>query len=384
MKARVPLAWLQLSKSKGRLLAAVAGIAFAALLMLVHMGVQSALFDSAVLVHEKLNCDILITSAQYQIIIRSQNFTERRLYQALGVEGVDWVASLYFSLAPWKNPWTRQMREIFVIGFDPKPGVFHLPGVDAHIEELRKADTVLFDALSRPEFGPVAETFRREGKVATEVGARQIDVAGLFTMGTSFGVDGTVIMSDLDFLRVLPGAQKGLVGLGLVKLEGGADVEAVRERLLSVLPEDVNVVTREELMESEVDYWAQSTPIGFSTLLGVIMGWIVGAVIVYQILYSDVSDHLAEYATLKAMGYSDRYLYSIVMQEALVLSVMGFLPSLLASEGVYRITHQMTLLPISMTLERALLVYAFTVGMCVLSGLLAARQLRSADPASIF
>lgn len=384
MSAHVPLAWLQLAKRKGRLLAAVAGITFAGLLMLVHLGIQDALFESAVLLHGKLDCDLVITSSQYQMLIRSHHFTERRLYQALGVEGVESAASLYLGLASFKNPWSRKTRDILLIGFEPKKGVFELAGADEMLAKIREPGTVLFDSRSRPEYGPVAETFRQEGSVVTEVASRQTRVTGLFAMGTSFGFDGALITSDLNFLRLIPAAKPGLVALGLVKLKADSDLEDVRARLVEALPVDVNVLTRQEFIDVEVDYWANSTPIGFSTLIGVVMGWVVGAVIVYQILQSDVSDHLAEYATLKAMGYSDRYLFGIVMQEGLILSVMGILPSVIASEGVYYITRQATLLPAYTTWERALMVYSFTLGMCIISALFAARQIRSADPADIF
>ena len=384
MKPRVPIAWLQLTHSKGRLAAAIAGIGFAGLLMLAHMGVSEAMFSSAVIVHESLDCDLVVTHVQYQMIIRPEQFPKRRVYQALGVEGVDSVSSLHLSLVPWKNPWKRNIRNIFMIGFDPQPGVLTVPEVNANLDLIRKPDNVLFDSGSRPEFGPVRETYQRGEPVVTEIASRRANIAGLFHMGTSFGIDGTVITSDLNFMRMMPSASVDLVNLGLVKLKPGADIGAVQAKLNALLPDDVQALTPARLMEDEIAYWSESTPVGFSTLLGVVMGWIVGAVIVYQILYSDVTNHLAEYATLKAMGYSDRYLVGIVMKEALLLSVFGFLPSLLAAQVVYQITYDATLLPIAMTTQRAITVYGYILLMCFVSGLLASRQLRRADPAEIF
>ena len=381
---RVPLAWLQLYKNKGRLLVAIAGIAFAAVLMLAHMGVSDALFESSVLVHKKLNGEIIITSTEYQILVRSNAFSERRLHQALGVEGVESVAPLYLGSAPWTNPWSRETRNIFMIGIEPRAGVLMVPGIEEQIEELRKPNTMLFDELSRPEFGAVGAAFHSGELIEAQVGVRRMRVAGLFAMGTSFGVDGSLITSDLNFLRLSPRARKGLVAMGVVKLKPGAEPESVRSELERALPRDVEVLTREKLIENEISYWADGTPIGFTTLLGVVMGWMVGAVIVYQILFSDVSEHLAEYATLKALGYTNAYLFGVVIQEAVIVSFLGFLPALALAEGVYRITHAATLLPIGMTVERALIVYFYTLGMCVLSGALAARKLRSADPAAIF
>lgn len=360
---RVPLAWLQLYKSKGRLLAAVAGIAFASLLMLTHMGVSDALFDSAVLLHHKLNGEIVIVSKQYQFLIRSQSFSDRRLQQALAVDGVESAAPLYLGMAPWTNPWSRKTRDVFMVGFEPRPGVLNVSGLDEPFQELREPDTVLFDELSREEFGPIDEAFLAGESVDVQIGPRKMRVVGLFALGTSFGVDGSLLTSDLNFLRVAPGARKGLIGMGVVKLKPDAGLEAVRAQLDDLLPDDVAVLAREQLIENEVAYWAGGTPIGFTAFLGVAMGWIVGAVIVYQILSSDVSEHLQEYATLKAMGYTNRYLFGVVMQEAVIVSVLGFLPSLLLVEVVYAITHAQTLLPIGMTLDRALTVYGYTLGM---------------------
>ncbi|MFN6394244.1 MAG: FtsX-like permease family protein, partial [Aphanizomenon sp.] len=134
----------------------------------------------------------------------------------------------------------------------------------------------------------------------------------------------------------------------------------------------------------EKDYWANGTGIGFIFGLGVIVGFIVGIVIVYQILYSDVSDHLPEYATLKAMGYTDNYLLLVLLQEALLLAVFGYLPAFLLSFGIYQLTFTATLLPIAMKLDRAINVFILTIIMCTFSGAIAMQKLRSADPADIF
>ena len=55
---------------------------------------------------------------------------------------------------------------------------------------------------------------------------------------------------------------------------------------------------------------------------------LVGLVIVYQVLSTDVADHLREYATFKAMGYPHRFFLGIVFEEALILGVIGFVPGL--------------------------------------------------------
>jgi putative ABC transport system permease protein len=158
----------------------------------------------------------------------------------------------------------------------------------------------------------------------------------------------------------------------------------VRNRIAETLPVGVQVFTRDQYMKYEQTYWAKRTPIGFIFNMGTFVGFIVGAVIVYQILYTDVTDHMGEYATLKAMGYNDRYLFGVVIQEALMLAVIGFVPGWLISTGMGILTRKVTLLPSYMTWERALTVLVLTIGMCVVSGILAMRKLRAADPADIF
>ena len=177
--------------------------------------------------------------------------------------------------------------------------------------------------------------------------------------------------------------QASEVDIGLISLKPGADVEQVREQLAAGLPNDVKVLTLEGFAEIEKNYWA-STGIGFIFGLGVVVGFIVGIVIVYQILYSDVSDHLPEYATLKAIGYSDRYLLGVLTQEALLLAILGYIPGFILSFGLYQVAYAATLLPIAMTLERAGSVLVLTIIMCSVSGAIAMRKLRSADPADVF
>ncbi len=378
------LAWLQLAKDKLRLAAAVAGITFAVVLMLVQLGFKETLIESAALLYSHVNADLALINPDYQYILATKNISKRRLYQALSFKGVQSVGFINLGVVPWKNPQTLKERIIFLVGLEPRIGVFDLPAIDAKIPELRNPDTVLYDVDSLPDFGPISKEFSEHQRVMTEVSGRKIQVVGLFKMGTSFGVDGTVITSDLNFCRLLSTQNPKLASIGLIKLKAGVDPEKMRDLMAAALPRDVRVLTRRQLIELERGYWTTNTPIGFIFNLGVLMGLFVGCIIVYQILYTDVSDHLSEYATLKAMGYPDRYLFSVVIQEALILSLCGFLPGLIVSLIVYRVAAAATLLPLQMTVQRALIVYLLTAAMCALSGALAMRRLNSADPAEIF
>ena len=385
MPIAIPLAWLQISREKLRMAVALLGVAFAVVLIFMQLGFRDALFDSAVRYHGAFDYDIALVSSKSSFIVRTQQFSRRRLYQVLGMSEVVDVKSVYAGQAIWRNPVARKEgRTIFILGFDPSERVFRLPEVEAAQELLRMPDYVIYDRHSRPEFGPVAEIFEQYGPLETEVGSREVTVAGLFGLGTSFGIDAAIITSDLNFQRIFPHRAPGLIDIGLISLAPGADVERVRDEIRAALPGDVNVYTRADFVRAEVDYWNRATPIGFVFFFGTIIGIVVGSIIVYQILFSDVSDHLQEYATLKAMGYTDGYLFKVVLQEAAILAVLGFLPGLLVCLGLYRIAGDATSLPIEMTWERGALVLGLTVAMCCISGSMALRKVAAADPADVF
>lgn len=380
----LPLAWLQLTRERARLLAAVAGVTFAVLLVFMQFGIRNALYDSAVRLHRALAADIVLIHPQSSYLVMMRPFSRRRLYQALSFDGVESVSPLYADTALWKNPVTGSTRAVFIIGFDPADTALNLPEVNRQRETIRAPDVLLFDEDSRPEYGPIAAELRAGRRVATDVADRHITVAGLFRLGTSFGIDGTAVTSEANFLRLRPARPKGLIDMGLIRLRPGVDPDAVRAALAAHLPSDVEVLTRAGFAEREMDYWAESTPIGFSTTFGAVMGMVVGLVIVYQILFADISDHLAEYATLKAIGYTNRYLFNVVAQEATILAVLGFVPGWVLAVCLYRVTEEATRLPMRMTAGLAAAVFALTLTMCGLSGAIALRKVRGADPAEVF
>jgi putative ABC transport system permease protein len=378
------LAWLQLRRQKVRLTIAIAGVAFAVILICMQLGFQDALYRSAVNVHTKLKGDLFFVHPHYNVLALPTVFPRVRLYQALGVTGVASVTPVYTGIVPWKNPETGQTRNIFLLGIDPVADAFAAAGVRSHLHLIRYPDVVLFDAFSRAEFGPVAEAVRAGADVTTEVQNRELTVRGLFEMGTSFGIDGTIYTSDLNYLRINPDQPPGRIGIGIVRLAPGTDPRAVQATLRAYLPPDVRILTRQEFMDQEIGYWATSTPIGFVFTFGVVMGLVVGMIIVYQILFADISDHLKEYATLKAMGYTNRYLAGVVVMEAGILGVAGFVPGLAICLRLYALTERATMLPMAIDAVRAAQVLLLTLIMCWASGMIAMRKLRGADPADVF
>ncbi|MBD2133636.1 FtsX-like permease family protein [Sphaerospermopsis sp. FACHB-1094] len=384
MTQKIPLSWLQLTREKTRLAVALSGIAFADILMFMQLGFRDALYYSNVRMHSSLKGDIVVINNQSNAVLAMKPFSQRRLYKALDVPAVESVHPIYLDYTTWKNPITGRPRSILTFAFNPEFNVFDLPGVEENINKLKMPDVVLFDRSSRVEYGSIASDFEQGKNVTAEVRRRRIKVAGLFTLGASFGADGNLITSDVNFLRIFNNRQRGLIDIGLIRLKPGSDVKQVAAYLRTYLPTDVNVFTKEEFIDFERNYWATSTAIGFIFTLGTIMGFIVGTVIVYQILYTEVTDHLSEYATLKAIGYTQNYLLTVILQEAFMLAVLGYIPGFACALFLYRVARDATLLPVFMSYYRAIMVLILTILMCFISGVIAMRKLRSADPADIF
>ncbi|AFZ59837.1 FtsX-like permease family protein [Anabaena cylindrica FACHB-243] len=384
MTQKIPLSWLQLTREKTRLAVALSGIAFADILMFMQLGFRDALYYSNVRMHGSLKGDIVLINNQSNAVLAMKPFSQRRLYKALDLPAVQSVHPIYLDYTSWKNPVTGRPRSILVFGINPESNVFDLPGVEENLNALKLPDVVIFDRSSRLEYGPIAADIDQGKVVTAEVRRRRIKVAGLFTLGASFGADGNLITSDVNFMRLFSTRQRGLIDIGLIRLKPGADTTQVAQYLRTYLPTDVNVLTKDEFIAFERNYWASSTAIGFIFTLGTIMGFIVGTVIVYQILYTEVTDHLSEYATLKAIGYTQNYLLTVILQEAFMLAVLGYMPGFACALLMYQVARDATLLPVFMSYNRAIMVLILTIFMCFISGAIAMRKLRSADPADIF
>jgi putative ABC transport system permease protein len=378
-----PLGWAQLSHEKMRMLVALAGIAFADILIFMQLGFNTVLFDGVTRVHDHLRGDLFLVSKRAKFLADGQTFSRRHLYQVAAVEGVATATPFYYSNVAWVNPENKKVTNIVAIAFDPTGPVLDLPDVNRQLETIKIPDTVLFDSKSQDDLGPVAESFFQGKKVTTEISGRRITVGGIFTLGSSLFIEGHLITSDWNYIRLFGKDSNENIKVGILTLEPGADLQAVQRTIQAQLPDNVTVLTRQEFVQTEKDFWSQH-PAGTIFSFGVLMGFIVGVVIVYQVLYSDVSDHLAEYATLKAMGYSDVGLLGVVFQEAIILAVFGFVPGAGFSVGMYALLGHLTRMPLVMRVDVATQVFVITVVMCMISAAIAMRKLQSADPADVF
>ncbi|KKZ10803.1 MAG: ABC transporter [Candidatus Synechococcus spongiarum SP3] len=385
-RRRIPLAWCLLTRQPGRLLVALAGICFAGMLIFLQLGFRDALFDASIAIHRLFNADVVIISSTSSSSVSMEPFPQRRLFQAASWPEVESISPVRWALLVWKNPETGAPRGILAVGFDPDDDILRLEGLAEQKKDLQLDQRVLYDRLSRSEFGPVEDWFKAGRTVTAEVGNTRLVVADLVELGVSFGADGNLLTSNRTFNQLVGSADGAStsIELGLIRLVPGADPDAVAAALNKALADDVQVLTKSEFLAFEQDYWRSSTAIGFIFNLGAAMGLVVGAVVVYQILFSDVVDHLPEYATLKAMGYSSMDLVMVVLQESLLLAGFGYIPAFLAGQGIYGLARKATNLPIVMSSRMAVFVFAMIFIMCVIAGLLAMGKIRDADPAEIF
>jgi putative ABC transport system permease protein len=172
--------------------------------------------------------------------------------------------------------------------------------------------------------------------------------------------------------------------VGVVKIEDGADPRAVQQALRETLPDDVVVLTRDEMAELESKFWNDNSAIGYVFGLGMAVGFGIGIIICYQILYTNVISYLPQFATLKAMGYSDAYLVGVVLQQGLFLALLSFVPAIAGAQLLFWGISKATGLLMFLTVWRIALVLVLTVLMCMVSGVIAVRRVVAADPAEVF
>ena len=381
---RTPLAWRQAIHRPMRLAAAIAGVSFANVLVFFQLGLSGGLYDSQKRPIQQINGELVMVSGRYLYLGEQVNFPRARLTQALGVEGVKAVTPLYLGLSQWLNSDTRQQKQALVFGIAPENPALRLPELASDRLLLQRGDALLFDVRSKANAGPVAATVRREGSYETELGGVRSVVTGLFSLGLTFAADINLVTSSTNFKNYFPNQSADDIQMGVIQLQPGVDPLRVKATLATFLDPSVKVFTIEELAAAEEAYWRRNSSFGLIFGLGVLVGLVVSGIIVYQILYSDVSDHLTEYATLKAIGYDYGFVVGIILQESLILALLAFAPSLLLSLGLYGFLARSTSLMVVMSTGRALLVFAFTLGVCGVSGWLATAKLRRLDPAEIF
>jgi len=382
---KTPLAWKNLTHHRFRTVVAVLGISFANILLFMQLGFLGVTYGTASQIYSALDFDIALRSPDYLHLALPRTFPGKRLSQAQDVPGVQRVSPFHAEMNFWQNPQTRNQRAMLVMAVDPANHAFKDPEIVQGTRKLTVHDLVLIDRRSHHDFGPKGRRFSNSDiGVRTRLGVAPVRIAGHFNLGAGMAADGAAIVSERGFRRLVPGRMPGTVSMGFVKVQPGQDINLVKERLQDSLPDDVQAVTRAELIAQEQSRWVSETPIGSIFMSGVVLAVVVGCVVVFQVLSSDVRNHIAEYATLKAMGYGNGFLSMVVMQQAMMLALFAFPGSMLMAFLLYTVTQWSTDLPMPMQLWQIGSVAVLSLVMCVASALFASRTVRSLDPAELF
>ncbi|MBI1731216.1 MAG: FtsX-like permease family protein [Gammaproteobacteria bacterium] len=374
--------WRMLVYSPRRLLLSCLGIAFAVVIMFMQMGFFNGLNDSQANLARILDADLVMSHRDKDNLKSTEEFSRKRWRQALAAPGVASGAAVYASASYWWNPQDGSRNRVLVLGIDPDNPGLRLPQAAGFPQSLKRADTIFYDRRSRRELGNILP-----GMEST-LGQARVKVAGLFDLGANFSYEGHVIAGNETYFHVFghrdPQRLTDGISLGLLRLLPGADREGVRRNLLHTLPDDVLVLTREELEARERAYTTRATPVGIIFGTGLAVALVIGIIICYQLLFNEIQDHLRQFATLKAIGYRARHLYLIVTSEALLLSMFGFLPGVVAAAALYTVVERLSEIVMDLSPGRILFVLMLTLVMGSASAAFAVRQVIRLDPAELF
>jgi putative ABC transport system permease protein len=372
------LAWRILVDQKGRTALATGGIFIAILLIFVELGFFMAVPQGGLLIYDHMRFDLLVCSNKYVFQSGSGQFPRARLETAMTVPEVAQATPFYLGAAKWQDTGGGLKLDIVVIGLDPRAAIFDVPDIERQIPALETPDTVLVDSTTRPLFGPLTT-----GRVV-ELAGRRVAIGGQYVLGTGFLGLGIALAGEANFFRIFPDRPRDTVNLGLVSLKPGADPDRAAQALRAVLPADTQVFTRPELVVQEVAYWTTRTGTGIIFGSGLVVSFVVGIMVLYQTLATQITRQLPQFATLKAIGYTNRYLNRVVLIESFLIMAVAFLPALGAALVVYAVVRSETLLPLRLGAPELGTVFAITLVMAAASAFLSLSGLRRADPADIF
>lgn len=418
---KTPLAWKNLTHNRVRTAIGVAGVGFAVILIFMQMGFKGAIRKTATQIYDALDFDLMLRSPAYLHLTEPRSFPRSRIHQAASLPEVVHVRPFYLGLSEWQAPVLHgdelaraseaaqeragQWRGIITMGTDPSDPAFVREDIREEARKLTDARFVIVDDKSKAEYGPLEGDRFSEADIGvkTSLGPNRVQIVGLFRLGTGMASNGACLTSPEGYVRACPWQTIDEINFGLLKLDDPSSAEAVKQQLQqmygipggmqqddsiysasSLTNTDVEILTRDEVNAVEEYRWVVDTPLGQIFTLGVWVAMFVGVAIVYQVLSTDIANMMGEYATLKAMGYSNRYLTFVVLQQSILLAIVGYIPSLAISRVLYWFVEEQSGMPMFMTTRIIVTVLLLAIAICVVSGMAALRKLYQADPADLF
>jgi putative ABC transport system permease protein len=370
-----PLAQRNLFHDKVRLTVTLTGIVFAVVLIVVELGlfVGFTVTTSGLVDHS--NADLWVTSKHVPYVELGVPYSERKLYQVRAVPGVAEAQKVVSRWAQWKRADGRN-ESVQIVGLNPD-SVMENPWnlVQGSVQDLKQPDAVILDDIYKDKLAVhhIGEIFEINGRRARVVGFTH----GIRSFTTSPYVF-TTFKRAQDYVS-LPEDQTIFV---LVKLAPGANVEQVRRDIASSV-QNIEVFTSHEFSRMTQVYWMFTTGAGVAVLLAALLGLVVGFVVVAQTIYATTMDHLREYGTLKAMGAPNSYVYKVIIKQAAMSAVLGYVLGMIVSAFVVKASQSggaAILLPLPMAIG----MFFLTLTMCVSAALVSISKVTSLDPAMVF
>ena len=359
------------------MLAALSGISFSILLIFMQLGFLDAAETAAGALFELFDYDIGLVSERYKYVGAPDHFDRMRLTQSQVLPDVEAIASLTIGRGSWTDPDTESTCQAMIFGITPDPEFITDPMIRAGLEKIDKRDRIMVDLFSHRDYGDLS--IGRE----VEVNEKKVTIGAQFKLGVTLFSEGCVLVTQDNFPRLNPGLGRD-VSYGFLRVRPGADLQDVKHRLKAILPDDVLIFTKQEMIKQEQDYFIAVKPVGIIFQIGVLVAFVVGVVILFQVLNTDISNRLGEFAILKAMGFREWFIYGIGIKQAVLYGLLSYFPSLGFSFIVFHVVHLLSRIPMDLDFPMAFFVFSLSIVMCSISCVLGLQKVRRTDPAELY
>jgi putative ABC transport system permease protein len=371
------LAWTNLAARRVRTLVAGVGVTFAVFLLFLQFGFLDATRRAATQVYDFFDFDLVLVSADYQYFNAAPSFDRIRQIQLQAVPAVVDTFNLNVRTTKWVDPETEIRSSLMLIGIDDKRAFIRDAAIRDGLVLLGDDNTVIADAYAHADYGNTGVGAK------ARINEREVQVAARFAFGPFFYAEGSAIARNDSFSR-LANRDGRQTSVGLIRIGEGQDPAAAKAAIAEVLPDDVVILTRDELIGQEQDYFIAVKPVGIMFDVGAIIAFVVGAVTLFQVLSTEINNRLKEYATIKAIGFGTRFVYGLGVAQTAMLVLLGFVPAVVISLIVFDRVRAASHLPVQMGGALIEQVLVLSLAMGTASGLITLYRVKRADPAELF
>lgn|GEM_PF-2417710 len=371
------LAFANLTQHRTRLYVALSGIGVAIVLLLMQIAFLNGVRVEATRLYDAFDFDLAVVPVTYQFLYSGGVFDRVRLTQAQADRSVRDAFGLNIGVSRWTDEATRQRSSVLLIGLDTPGDFITDPDIAKGYAALGGSRAVLVDRWSGSAYGPLR--MGRQARIADQ----PVEIAGFFKLGLFFYAEGSAMVRNADFTR-LTGRDGRQISVGLLKLAPRANAREVQTRLAASLPDDVQVLTRKDLITQERDFFTATKPIGVLLQVSMLIAFLVGATILFQVLSAEIIQRAREFAVLKAMGFRPSFVFGVGLSEIILLALSAFVPALVVAGLVLWGIELSTKLPTALTPLIVLETLFIVLAMGIASGVSVIGRIARADPAELF